>query len=606
MHRLLALVSRFGRDERGVFAVIFGLMAIVLVALGGAAVDYVTLEQTRSRAQIALDAAVLALQPEIFRTPVNVADIRTRAEALLLQQLDGEFGVVASMGNPQVDVANGQLTLDAQLQVPTTFVALVGVSQLSARIRSQATRRQLNLEVIMVLDNSGSMSGTRMSNLKSAACNAVNILFYDRDGMGCVEPVGPPRNPNLRIGLVPFTSLVNIGTQYANAAWLDWTGASQAASGGYSAILNFDDDDTESTPFTGPMDRRTLFSQTGTSWQGCIEARIAPFDTTDDPPDLVTRKFIPLFSPDTYNSNNNYLSDTGGTCKPKTCTQVITRSCSGNKTNCNGAQSYTYTQSAAGVSTPMGATSCIPAGAATPTATVTYPNNSTQVSTRVYNIPLTNRELQSRLCKYNGVTVNSSSTNYTCPSASLLPLTNAPGTVLGRVNAMVASGNTNIQQGAVWGMHALTSGEPITDALPEEPGRVAKIMILMTDGINEPSLITSSSDMNGSVYYSWGFRYDGRLGPNTNNALNPKTSVDTAAEVTTAMDNRTKAACEYAKRHRGIEIYTIGLGATASTKLMLTACASSSSHAYFPTNPTQLNEVFRSIADKLSALRLSQ
>ncbi len=51
------LILRFARDERGVFAVIFGLLAIVLIAMGGAVVDYVSLEQTRSRAQTALDSA---------------------------------------------------------------------------------------------------------------------------------------------------------------------------------------------------------------------------------------------------------------------------------------------------------------------------------------------------------------------------------------------------------------------------------------------------------------------------------------------------------------------------------------------------------------------
>ena len=61
MSPFLSLVGRFGRDERGVFAVVFGLMAIVLIALGGAVVDYVALQQARSRAQIALDAAALAL-----------------------------------------------------------------------------------------------------------------------------------------------------------------------------------------------------------------------------------------------------------------------------------------------------------------------------------------------------------------------------------------------------------------------------------------------------------------------------------------------------------------------------------------------------------------
>ena len=66
MFQFAPLLGRFAKDESGVFAVLFGLMAIVLIALGGATVDYVSLEQTRQRAQVALDAAALALQPEMF------------------------------------------------------------------------------------------------------------------------------------------------------------------------------------------------------------------------------------------------------------------------------------------------------------------------------------------------------------------------------------------------------------------------------------------------------------------------------------------------------------------------------------------------------------
>ncbi|VAW20117.1 hypothetical protein MNBD_ALPHA11-1358, partial [hydrothermal vent metagenome] len=45
------IIQRFLRDERGVFAVIFGMLAIVLVAFGGAAVDFVNIQNARSMAQ---------------------------------------------------------------------------------------------------------------------------------------------------------------------------------------------------------------------------------------------------------------------------------------------------------------------------------------------------------------------------------------------------------------------------------------------------------------------------------------------------------------------------------------------------------------------------
>jgi len=602
MRQMFNLIARFNRDERGAFALIFGLVAVVLIAFGGAVVDYVAMEQVRNRGQIALDAATLALQPEIFKTPVNITDIKDRAEDLLLDRLGEQSGVTATLLTPIVDVASGTLTLEAEMSVPTVFVTLVGVHSLDPYIKSQATRRLLSVEVAMVLDNSGSMGQrSKMSNLKIAACNAVNILFYDRDGLGCEIPYGVTKNDNVKISVVPFTALVNIGTQFKNELWLDWTSASQVAA--FGKILNFDDDDDEDTAFLGPMDRRTLFSETNTSWQGCIEARVSPYDTTDDAPDSPERKFIPLFSPDTVYNSSNYLSDTGGSCQVKTCT--VTSDVSncyedrrGNWT-CYSSSNDSYVKREGSKTTNMRSSSCLPSNPilTSTSENLSYRNGSYRgTQTKVYSL-LTERELQDRMCKYTGTRVSSSQTNDNCPSAKLLPLTDQPKSVLDSIDAMVANGNTNIQQGTVWGMHALTSGEPLTEAKAAAPGQVSKVLIVMTDGENYPDL-TSDSDMNGSSYFSWGFRYDGRLGP--------KSDINTRGKLTNVMDDRTVAACEYARNDRDIVVYTIGLGSDSGTKAMLTKCASDEDHAYFPENASDLNGVFRAIADKLAALRLSQ
>ena len=80
MRGIFELLNRFRADERGVFAVVFGLMAIVLVAMAGAAVDYTSLENARARTQIALDSAALGLQPKIFATvPPTTADCSSRS-----------------------------------------------------------------------------------------------------------------------------------------------------------------------------------------------------------------------------------------------------------------------------------------------------------------------------------------------------------------------------------------------------------------------------------------------------------------------------------------------------------------------------------------------
>src|SRR5690349_8062238 len=99
MRHFVDLVKRFHHDERGIFAVIFGILAIVLVATAGAVVDFTTVEQYRARAQDALDAAALGLQPSIFTDGVTEATIEPEAQDILDERLDegivGEIDSVA-------------------------------------------------------------------------------------------------------------------------------------------------------------------------------------------------------------------------------------------------------------------------------------------------------------------------------------------------------------------------------------------------------------------------------------------------------------------------------------------------------------------------------
>ena len=48
MRRLISLLDRFRRDEGGAFAMIFAMLAIVLIATAGAAVDFTELQQSRN------------------------------------------------------------------------------------------------------------------------------------------------------------------------------------------------------------------------------------------------------------------------------------------------------------------------------------------------------------------------------------------------------------------------------------------------------------------------------------------------------------------------------------------------------------------------------
>lgn len=644
MHPILALAKRFGRDEAGVFAVLFGLIAIVLIALGGAGVDYVTLQQARNRSQIALDAAALALQPLIFVTPLNTTDIRNKAQALMTDRI-GDASINATIDDIQVNVDDGSLFLTADLDVPTIFVSLVGVQEMSARIQSEATRRRLALEVAFVLDNSGSMANfSRMTSLKSAALCATKIIFYGNADASCNLLPGATVVDNVRMAVVPFTGSVNVGSNYSTATWIDTAGVSPIARN------NFDNDDEDANVFTGNVNRLALFDQlTNVDWGGCVEARphtsSGPgannfYDTSDYTPNpaVPASLFVPLFHPDLAESTaamsstsnyGNYITDTPAACNVNTtCTRTATQTgCNSTWSSCNAS---TGNWSFNGAN--KGSLTCT-CSSPTTTAWVNSGSGSGRQRTRTESCPftytpqnLTQRELQERLCKYTGAvsyTNNQRGPNGDCPAQAIRPLTNNPTLVNNAINAMVSAGATNIHEGAAWGFRVLSPTLPFAegDAYDEA---TSKIMIVMTDGENTAyhgNYSTSSNPtearmiaLNGTLFYSaygWPVNsnntYFGNVPRLGGGATNWTTS-----QLITEMNARTLQTCSNAKE-AGINVYTIGLATdqvTQSTpavvQAMLRACASSPDKAYFPTASSELTSVFRSIAEQLAALRLAQ
>ena len=299
-------LADFGRDERGVFAVMFGLMAIVLVAVGGAVVDYVLLENRRSALQISLDTAALALQREI-RTKSS-DQIRASAQGVV-DSHGSATGYRAEVVDATIDRDSGSLRLTASLEMDTLFVSLVGVPRLGATVQSEVTRKATRIEIAMVLDNSGSMKEqSRMVRLKEAARNAVDIFLEDSN----------PADPRVHVGIVPFTQYVNVGKRNANEPWIDRFGVSPIA--GDNLMI-----DPQSPVMS--YNRLALHNQMGgEGWRGCVEARPYPHDTTDTPPTTASPQtlFVPLLAPDEPDRkdwlgrdyfNNNYLTDGRATCE---------------------------------------------------------------------------------------------------------------------------------------------------------------------------------------------------------------------------------------------------------------------------------------------------
>lgn len=642
MRRFTNLLVRFRQDERGAFAVIFGILTIVLIASAGAVVDFTSMQQSRTRAQAALDAAALALQARI-----NIDSNTTLVDKSLAIVNEGinDSGVTVVIDTVTTNTTEGSIEIKAHATAPTFFVALMGIPNIEFKVTSQATRKQLDLEVAMVLDNSGSMANSsRMTNLKKAARCAVNILYNKiancLDATLNASDSLTPTVANVKIGIAPFNEFVNVGTGYKTATWMNQTGNGAVSRSG------FDSDDAEATLYTGNVNRFNLYTTMGITWKGCVMARNHTtgagglyYDTSDLAPLSGTpdSMFDPLFAQDQSDGfANSWISDRPSACTNRdqgAWTQVTTKTnctknANGSSSNwssatCDATVTTVRTQkdqngtavSPAAVTEPASINGqpkvCGDAYAGTQTTTNPAPKRYTNTWTRTCSYTFSNRETHERLCKYVAAnallgTFSSGPGGMTGPNAdcgvSMQVLTATKSSLISKISAMTSSGGTNIHQGVMWGYHMLSPTEPLTEA-KAFGGTTTKVMIVMTDGENTHSATSDYAGADWSVAY--GYPYEG-ANDNTLPRKNAGLTGTTDAILQTEMDNRTKTTCANAKA-AGIDVYTIGLSPPNQTTIdMLTACASSASKAYFPTNSADLVTVFQTIANQLADLRLAK
>jgi Flp pilus assembly protein TadG len=269
----MSAFNLFRKDDRGNVATIFALAMIPLIGMVGAAIDYGRVSQIRGKLADALDAGVLAVgsQP-------TMSD--TAAYAMVNNWVTAHMGtgLAANWHLDTVTQVNGAITATASGSVNMTLTHILGISSVPISVKSQVLHSIGKVEIALVLDNTGSMAGAKLTNLKSAATALVDQLV-----------AASPNPADVKIALVPFSMTVNVGSTYNAAAWLD-TGA----------LSPINDEIFTKASGTYHANRLTLFTQMGVAWGGCVESRQMPYDIQDTAPTTATPAtlFTPFFAPD--------------------------------------------------------------------------------------------------------------------------------------------------------------------------------------------------------------------------------------------------------------------------------------------------------------------
>jgi len=203
----------FLRSEDGSF-IIFGLILFVMMLMvGGMAVDFMRFEEQRTRLQSTLDRAVLAaasLEQELDAEDV-VLDYF--AKAGLGAYIAADDIVVTEKPNSR------KVEASSRMKVDSIFLNFVGISELNAPAAGAAEEATSLTEISLVVDVSGSMSWnsssgkSRIWELRRAAKKFVNIVMCDPSRpdatTGCVVEAD-----TVTVSLLPYAEQALVGEDF--------------------------------------------------------------------------------------------------------------------------------------------------------------------------------------------------------------------------------------------------------------------------------------------------------------------------------------------------------------------------------------------------------
>lgn len=197
-------------ETSGSVAILFAVSALFIVLTIGLAIDGARAYSVSSRVSAALDAAALAGAKLFDNEDATDADIQDRVQRFFAAHFQHVPVTGINVPNPVVTVsrATGEVEVETNVSVATTFGQLARIPQFSFPRSTKVKYDQKRIELALVLDITGSMCAPcdKIDGLKAAATELVSNLLGPNTPYGLV-----------RIGLVPYSASVNAGS-YAGLA----------------------------------------------------------------------------------------------------------------------------------------------------------------------------------------------------------------------------------------------------------------------------------------------------------------------------------------------------------------------------------------------------
>ncbi|NNC37342.1 MAG: VWA domain-containing protein [Acidimicrobiales bacterium] len=197
----MSLVSSLVKNKDGNVALMFAVSILVILMAVGVAIDTGFAHKTKVKLQNTADSAVLAAAGSGETDQLKLQE--------MAEQYVGANGDASKYATTLSLTPNGRVQVGVTTKYDTKFGGILGRSNINIAVVSEAPLASSEpVNVALVLDVTGSMKGSKLSSLKSAANGLIDML----DGFD---------NDALKVSVVPFSNYVNIGQSRRNAPWLD-------------------------------------------------------------------------------------------------------------------------------------------------------------------------------------------------------------------------------------------------------------------------------------------------------------------------------------------------------------------------------------------------
>lgn len=542
-----SLLRRFSRDARGNVAMITGLAAIPLFVAAGVALDIARASRSENALQVAVDAAALAVAASDKASLAGLTDAQKAARKAELKTLAENF--------VKANYSDQGTALTVNVNVTDDIISVDASKSYPTSLMNIAKISSVNLAAHAEVNLQGGIAENIEIVLVMDTTGSMDQNNKLVDAKAAAKDLiktvlgDAASDDKVKFALVPFSGSVNVGADKLNSGWIDTTGKAAVSKVNFTTATYHNMQAWNDMKYT---DSKGITGKL--PWNGCIETRLGNYGVDDTPPAVGTPDtlFTPYMAPDE--------PSTGSESFPNTYISSTTEA-----TGLSGTKTDAKRQA----------------------------NDKKYVAAS----------------SFTNLTA-SAGPWYNCAASTIVPLTTSRSTIEAGIDAMVARGNTVLPEGITWGWRVLSPNTPYTEGAGYTDKKWRKVVVMMTDGMNDVSVGTNT--LNGSAYTAYGYV--------TTPIAKNRFGTTTQSQAITKLNDKFLAACtglkanselrdnpkDRSKKVPSIEVYTIAFQAPQASKDLLKSCATSEGYFIDASNGQQLKDGFKAIGARLKTMYLSK